>query len=39
MLMTINIHLINKSHTRMTVRKCFNGDKASQWKRPELDPS
>jgi len=27
------------SHTRSVLRECFNGNEASQWKRPKLDPS
>ena len=27
------------SHTRTVVRECFEGDEASQWKRPKFDPS
>jgi len=26
------------SHTRTVVREYFNGDEASQWKRPKFDP-
>ena len=28
-----------KTHTRTVVPKCFKGDDASQWKRPNFDPS
>jgi len=27
------------SHTHTVVRECFEGDEASQWKRPKFDPS
>jgi len=27
------------THSHATVRECFKGDEASQWKRPKFDPS
>jgi len=38
MIMSIYFHPV-LSHTRTVVRECFKGDEASQWKRPDFDPS